>query len=271
MDVTGERMIEDGYQDTAAAQAIWLMHEASYAFAVPYCAGRRVLDLGCGSGYGAARIAAVASSVEAVDVSEEAVAYAQRRYPRDNVRYSTIVPDAPLPFADGQFDVVLSFQVIEHVQDDVGYLREAARVLAPRGTLVLITPDRRHRLLPGQRPWNRWHLREYSGDVLARLVEREFAVERALRMDAAPAIAGLELRRYRLLKWVTLPFTLPGMPEAWRRWGLDLLHHFKREGTGAPADPTLGVHDVKFVDSTARSLNLLFVGRKAASGDAGRR
>lgn len=273
LETTGERMIEESYRQTLAGQAIYLMHVASYDFVLPFCRNRRVLDLGCGSGYGAARVAEVATSVHAVDVSPEAVAYASKNYARPNTNFSVIHPDADLPFADGQFDVVLSFQVLEHVRDHGAYLVQAARVLAEGGTLVLITPDRRHRLLPGQRPWNRWHLREYGARELRGLVSRSFDVERLLYMEADGAIGRIELGRYRLLKWATLPFTLPGLPERLRQWGLGLFHRLQgplRKGQGAPADASLGAEAVRFVEHSPRSLNLLVVAhpRRRPSGQA---
>jgi SAM-dependent methyltransferase len=270
LETTGERMVEEGYRSTLAGQAIFLMHVASYEFVVDFCRGKRVLDLGCGSGYGAAIISEVAASVHAVDVSADAIRFATQTYGRENITYSEIVSDAPLAFRDKEFDVVLSFQVLEHVHDDAAYLAEAARVLAPAGVMVLITPDRRHRLLPGQRPWNRWHLREYGQDNLSTLVRRSFTIEQFLFMEADPEVGSIELRRYRLLKWATLPFTFPGCPEWLRQRGLAILHRFKGSDgakNGPAADPSLGTSSIRFVPFAPRSLNLLVVARPLTVAD----
>ena len=229
LEVTGERLIEGAYLASREAYAIYVMHAASYRFAQSYCQGKRVLDLGCGSGYGVGRLSTIAASVVGVDVSAEAVAFARDTYRQANNRFELIDPAASLPFGDEAFDVVLSFQVIEHVEDELHYLREARRVLAPGGVLVVITPDRLHRLLPGQRPWNRWHRREYSEGSLARIVSQVFSVERVLRMGAPDEVARIEISRYRRTKWLTLPLTFPGVPEIMRRRGLDLLHAFLRK------------------------------------------
>jgi SAM-dependent methyltransferase len=207
--------------------------------------------------------------VVGVDVDSEAVAFAQQRYSRGNVSFFKIEGGGELPFSDASFDVVLSFQVIEHVWDDIGYLREARRVLKPGGVVVLVTPDRRHRLLPGQRPWNRWHVREYSGPQLARRVSQYFDIASSLRMGGAWNIAGVEIRRYRKTKWLTLPFTLPILPDLWRRGGLDLLHALRAKPRKVDAERKIPLAEFGF-DHTAmlieedppNSLNLVIVARK---------
>lgn len=271
LEPTGERVIEDAYLDTAGAYVIFQMHAASYAFVEHYCRGRRVLDLGCGSGYGTHRIAGVAASATGVDVAPDAVAFARARYVAGNLDYKVVPQGGPLPFADGVFDVVLSFQVIEHVHDVRGYLEEARRVLTPRGVLVVITPDRSHRLLPGQKPWNRWHLREYSLDGLAGEVSPVFTIEAQLRMGAPDHVACHEMRRYRRTKWLTLPFTLPFLPESLRRMGLNALH--RMQGVRAPVsadgrgvrrvDYGFGEKDFVFAMDAPNPMNLVLVARKA--------
>ncbi len=263
---TGERMITDAYQDTEAAYAIYLLHTASYEFAASYCEGKQVLDLGCGSGYGAAEIAAIAAGVHAVDISSEAIAFACANYPASNLEFSTIIPDTALPFEDGSFDVVLSFQVIEHVNDHDQYLAEAARVLTAGGVLVLITPDRKNRLFPGQKPWNRWHLREYSNRQLSELTAKYFKLESSLEMGARKDVAEFELKRYRTAKWLTLPVTLPFLPEALRQFGLNLIQRVRPQPTNSSpnrekTDYGYGTEVVTFSVADKNSLNLVIVAR----------
>lgn len=268
-------MIEAAYVRSVDAYVIYIMHIASYAFAEQFCAGKIILDLGCGSGYGAARIGEHAEKVHGVDVDEDAVAFAQQRYSRDNVSFSKIEGGRALPFADASFDVVLSFQVIEHVWDDGGYLREAQRVLKPGGVIVLVTPDRKHRLLPGQRPWNRWHVREYSRAQLEHKVGQYFDIAASLKMGAEWDVAGVEMRRYRKTKWLTLPFTLPVVPEVLRRRGLDFLHSLRSRPGKVEADKKIPVAEFGFDEGAMlisedppNPLNLMVVGRKVDGAGA---
>ncbi|MEO6102828.1 MAG: class I SAM-dependent methyltransferase [Pseudoxanthomonas sp.] len=270
LEPTGERVIEDAYFRSLGAYVIYVMHAASYGFAESFCEGKAVLDLGCGSGYGAARISKVATSVCGVDISQEAIDFARARYAAPNLSYARIEPGSPLPFDDATFDVALSFQVIEHVPDDVGYLREAQRVLKPGGVMIVITPDRRHRLLPAQKPWNRWHLREYSASGLAQLISQVFDLQQSLRMGAPWSIAGVEHRRYRITKWLTLPVTLPFIPERLRRHGLDFIHSLRSKPAAVDAQSTgpLPKYDfdeqaILIAPDPPHSLNLVMVARKA--------
>jgi SAM-dependent methyltransferase len=97
---------------------------------------RRVLDLGCGDGRLTAEIQA--NEVVAADVSRVALERVARRLP--GVPTVLLEPDAPLPFDDSEFELVLCAETLEHVRDVQLLLSEARRVLAPGGTLALTTP-----------------------------------------------------------------------------------------------------------------------------------
>ncbi|MDQ6920113.1 MAG: class I SAM-dependent methyltransferase [Candidatus Dormibacteraeota bacterium] len=117
-------------------------HRARYGFAAPAAAGRRVLDVGCGEGYGAAELAGRASAVVAVDYSPAAIAHAREKYQVPNLTFE--VMDA-LELENGrftEFDLVTCFEVIEHIEDGRRLMAGLARAVRPGGRLYLSTPNR---------------------------------------------------------------------------------------------------------------------------------
>jgi SAM-dependent methyltransferase len=128
----------------------------------------RALDLGCGDGTVTAELDA--AELSAVDVSRVALERAGRRLGPD-VRLAELEPDAPLPFGDGAFDLVLCAETVEHVRDLQLLLSEVRRVLRPGGTLALTTPASRalmrppHPLSPHLRFLTRRSLRELLGEL----------------------------------------------------------------------------------------------------------
>ena len=191
---TGERLLREHYAATAEDHLIRLFHEVTWSWAGARLEGKRVLDFGCGGGEGTAAMAAQAASALGVDVADEAVTYARERNGGPNIDYEVIADGVPR--LDASFDAVCSFQVLEHVADPGAYLAEAKRLVAPGGELLLATPDRRTRLLRRQRPWNRWHLREWDPDGLARLLGRHFGHVEVLTMSGRRDVLDLELRRH---------------------------------------------------------------------------
>lgn len=259
LEPTGERMIMEHYKSSAEDYVIYLLHIATYRYAEQFTLGKRVLDFGCGSGYGSAQIARKAAHVTAIDVAEDAIAYAKTRFPSENLIFRAIDSSVPLPFDDSSFDIVLSFQVFEHVSNTSRYLSEIRRVLAPQGQLLLVTPDRSTRLLPLQRPWNRWHIHEYGKRELAATMARFFDRVDVLGMTAKPEMINIELRRCNKMKWMALPFTLPVMPDSWRVSALNFAHRVRGDGarTGAVREYPFTADDVRIAADATPSVNLV--------------
>jgi SAM-dependent methyltransferase len=161
--LTGERTIPD-----LDIENYWFRrHEVVYQRLAPRCAGREVLEAGCGEGYGADLIAGVAQRVVAVDYDEAAVVHVRSRYPGVEVMRANL---AALPLPDAAVDIVVNFQVIEHLWDQGQFVAECARVLRPSGLLMVSTPNR-ITFSPGRdTPINPFHTRELNADELTQLL-----------------------------------------------------------------------------------------------------
>lgn len=154
-------------------------HLARYRFATRYVRNKRVLDIACGTGYGSAQMRdAGAASVLGVDLSTEAVAEAIRVYGPDYRVGSILDFDESRPF-----DVIVSFETIEHIDDYMGALRNLRRLLAEGGTLILSTPNRPVNSPQlgslDDKPSNRFHVREFTtGEIEEATREAGFGAAR---------------------------------------------------------------------------------------------
>jgi SAM-dependent methyltransferase len=161
--LTGERTVPG-----LAVENYWFRrHEVAYLHCVDICAGRDVLEAGCGEGYGADLIAAAARSVTAVDYDAATVAHVRARYPRVEVLAANL---ASLPAADSSLDVVVNFQVIEHLWDQPHFITECLRVLRPGGSLLISTPNRITFTPGSDTPVNPFHTRELNAAELRELL-----------------------------------------------------------------------------------------------------
>jgi ubiquinone/menaquinone biosynthesis C-methylase UbiE len=150
---------------------ILAIHLKRYDFGRRFSKGADVLDAACGLGYGTAYLAEVARRVRGVDASTEAIAIAERRYPGPNVMFGVADVQA-LPDSDASYDVVVSFETIEHVDQPTTMLGEIARVLRDDGTFIVSTPKAR---VTTSTPTNPHHRTEWSTDDFARLLQACFA------------------------------------------------------------------------------------------------
>ncbi len=160
LEFTGERVVP-GLVDPDLLNE----HLARYRFAARFAEriadAARVLDAGCGSGYGTAEFHR-ASSVVGADLSAEAVDHARRNYSRPGVRFLQATCEA-LPFADGAFDLLVAFEVIEHLAHWQLMLTEARRVMRPAGVLLVSTPKKAYYAESrGEAGPNPYHVREFD-------------------------------------------------------------------------------------------------------------
>lgn len=153
VEFTGERVIP-GQVDPD----LWNEHYARYLFASRLSRFRRVLDVGAGAGYGAKLLSENAKSIVALDCAPDALAMIPLP-----CRVQAVA--AQLPFGPNAFDLVVAFEVIEHLADWAEFLRESRRVLAPGGQLIISTPNTKYyaaaRAASGPNPF---HVHEFTFD-----------------------------------------------------------------------------------------------------------
>lgn len=163
-----------------------------YAFATQFVEGKRVLEVGCGPGFGLGLLAAEARLLVGGDVTAANVARARATYQgRRDVRLLHLDAQA-LPFVDRAFDVVLAMAVIYYLDFEV-FLRECWRVLVPGGTVIFCTPNKD---IPGFRP-SRLSTAYYSVPELMTAAKRQrFEIE---IFGAFRALEGMARLRQRLI------------------------------------------------------------------------
>jgi SAM-dependent methyltransferase len=184
--LTGERTVpgvpEENY---------WFRrHEAAYRFALPLVSGARVLEVGCGEGYGTDLLATAARRVVGVDYDAVTVAHARRAYPRASFARGNL---AALPVGTSTVDLLATLQVIEHVWNHPEFVGECRRVLRPDGRLLVTTPNRLT-FSPGlDEPVNPFHTREFTAaELTALLTGCGFDVVRVYGLHAGPRLIRLD-------------------------------------------------------------------------------
>ena len=163
-----------GEHDPQPDTAWWGVHAARYGFATDYVTGHRVLDMACGTGYGMRILSSSARTVLGADVDFTAARAARDAGP-------IVVADGKaLPFRTSGFDVVTTFETLEHLEHRREFLAELKRVLVPGGGLVLSTPNARYTRPVDGRPKNPYHVFEYTPEELGAEVSDYFEDVRML-------------------------------------------------------------------------------------------
>lgn len=179
MEFTGERFTPE------CEREIWYEHYHRYALAQGLVTEKKVLDAACGEGYGASLLAQTAADVTGLDLDAAAVEHATARYGGSQTNLRFVQGSChQLPFDDNSFDVVVSFETLEHLAEQEAMLAEFARVLKSGGFVVISTPDKAiYSDATGYD--NPYHVRELYRDEFKALLDEHWPVQRWLGQKMA--------------------------------------------------------------------------------------
>lgn len=173
-------------------------HQQRYEFFAPQCRGLKVLDAACGVGYGTRILREQgASCVVGIDLAYDAVNYAASHYGAACVSFLAGNVQE-LPFDSHIFDIVLSFETLEHVPHPAVFLDQVKRVLKPNGLFICSTPNKEFVPLAGKKPHNPYHTSEMTLDEFKALVGQRFEIMEQYFQSHSPAF----LRYVELLHYV---------------------------------------------------------------------
>jgi SAM-dependent methyltransferase len=217
----------DRYVPSDTRDIVSAGHEGVYEWAARNLVreGTRVLDLGCGAGYGADVLTAAGASFDGVDGSPVAVEHAQARYAGPNARFFVADLMSPLPveIVPKSYDVVFSSEVLEHVVDPFAFVRTMAGFVRDDGTCFVGTPNRLFSLerMPRGQLLASSHVMEFTPAALLALLGTQFDdISLLYRMlpEGAVSSIGLPVDRPRLVRAVRA-FVREMLPTGWGRFG----------------------------------------------------
>ena len=164
---TGERL------ETTIYNRNTLEHLHRYAVALEFAKGKRVLDIACGEGYGSKLLADIALEVIGVDINEKTIIDASEKYKKGNLRFLTGAADN-IPLESKYFDVVVSFETIEHHDRHDEMMQEIKRVLKNDGLFIISSPDKLN--YSDKRNYvNQFHVKEMYEDEFKSLMQKYFS------------------------------------------------------------------------------------------------
>jgi len=138
--VIGER--DDMFHPAVSGKRVQFEHVQRYRFALQHIkSNKKVLDLGCGTGYGSYLCFQAQNEVYSLDISEKAINYAQQYYPGPHYFIGSA---GKLPFEDEFFDAIIAYEIIEHVENPDEVIKEIYRVLKTGGLLFISSPNRKN-------------------------------------------------------------------------------------------------------------------------------
>ena len=190
--IYGSRVSKDMKKGNIFEQILFLKQNFAYYFAKEHVKNAKtILDYGCGDGYGSDFIAQhfPESQVFGVDIDEYVIEKAIKKYIRCNLCFGSV------DNIHAKFDLIISCQVIEHVEDVENYLKYLKSILNENGKVIITTPDRNYRLVHGQAPWNKEHLREYNRDSFKNDIKNVFPKARIYQLSGEKNMLRIEYLR----------------------------------------------------------------------------
>jgi SAM-dependent methyltransferase len=184
--LTGERTLPDVPEEN-----YWYRrHLVVYEWIAERVAGRRVVDMACGEGYGSDLLAGSAASVVGVDANPEAHEHARLRYVRPNLRFERDLVES---FSE-PCDAVVFLQTIEHVRDPGAILEHFNSMMGEGGVAFVSTPNLLTLAPPGaEKSENPWHVKEYRAEEFRQLCEAHFGRVELLGLFHARKLRAHEL------------------------------------------------------------------------------
>ncbi len=148
-------------------------HLAKYKFALKFCKGKNILEIGCGCGYGSRYLAENGvKKLEAFDIDSQAINFAIKNYPNENIKFAE--GDAQTLKLKEKYDVILSFEVIEHLDKPYKLIELIKKGIKKGGTVILSTPNKAFTILDNGKPSNPYHIYEYYPAELKELLKKYF-------------------------------------------------------------------------------------------------
>jgi ubiquinone/menaquinone biosynthesis C-methylase UbiE len=156
---------------------LYFQHMGRYLFTRQLAHGKFVLDAACGTGYGTAILAQSAYRAIGIDISKETVSYCNQHNQKDNTHFVNM-DCTNLAFPKESFDLVVSFETLEHLKKIKRFVKELHRVLKPNGQLIISTPNRDIYALYNKNRKNEYHTCEFDENGFRELMEPHFKIEK---------------------------------------------------------------------------------------------
>ncbi|MBK7468581.1 MAG: class I SAM-dependent methyltransferase [Saprospiraceae bacterium] len=251
---TAERVSATDFSDNYVYQrSVFAYHEAAKIVRGKVC------EIGTGSGYGVRIIAPVCDEFVTIDKFRCELDFSEYK----NVKFIQMEIPPFAGIAENTFDYVITFQVIEHIENDKSFLQEINRVLKPGGKLILTTPNKIQSLTR-----NPWHVREYTVDELVSLFEQcGFKVNASGVFGSKNVDSYLEKNKQsiqRITRWdiFNLQYKLP---RTWLQIPYDLMNRMNRKkvaNSNREITQNIRLNDFSIQKATGECLDLFYIGEK---------